>query len=485
MKLNNKQIFLAIAGIFLLMAPFARSQTTPDVARIVPETQTQIMLSFAPLVKDVAPAVVNIYTSRVVQVQRSPMFDDPFFQRFFGENNSFNMPRERVLGSLGSGVILRKDGIIVTNNHVIGEADSIRVVLSDRREYEAEVILADARTDLAILKIDPEGENLPFIPLLDSDTVEVGDVVIAIGNPFGVGQTVTSGIVSATARTQVGISNFQFFIQTDAAVNPGNSGGPLVGLDGSIIGINTAIYSRAGENNGISFAIPANMVHSVVEAALSGGEVVRPWLGATGEVVSADIAESLGLARPGGVIIDNVYADGPADAAGILPTDVIIAVAGREVIDPQGLSFRVATAQVGTRVPFTILRNGQTLNLLVSLAQPPENPPRNITLLEGRNLFQGVSVGNLSPKFADELGVDQLQSGVIVLDVDRRSPAARRQLVRPGDIILSFNGDDVSDVSTLAQSLADQVENYNYRLNRGGRIIECEIVGQRSFSCRQ
>lgn len=484
MKLNKIRLSLRFISFLLVLSSFGVAQAQ-DIARVVPESKTQVMLSFAPLVEEVAPAVVNIYTTRVVQVNRSPLFDDPFFQRFFGENTPFSMPRERVQGSLGSGVILRENGIIVTNNHVIGEADSIRVVLSDRREYEAEVILADERTDLAVLKIDTEGESLPIIPLLDSDTVKVGDVVIAIGNPFGVGQTVTSGIVSATARSQVGISNFQFFIQTDAAVNPGNSGGALVGIDGNLIGVNTAIYSRAGENNGISFAIPANMVRSVVEAALSDGEIIRPWLGATGQVVSSDIAASLGFARPGGVIVDNVYPGGPADRAGILPSDVIIAVNGREVLDPQGLSFRVATSQPNRRVPFTVLRNGDTLTLNVFLTPPPEDPPRNITLLEGRHPFQGVKVANLSPKFSDELGIAQLMTGVIVLDVDRRSPAARRQLVRPGDVILSVNGVDINMVNDIELMLVEPVQNYNYRINRRGRHIECDITGLRSFSCRQ
>jgi serine protease Do len=487
MRISKIKTVYKLFMFLLLLAPVGVSNTLAQqpFERVLPQNNTQIMLSFSPLVEEVAPAVVNIYTTRVVQVNRSPLFDDPFFQRFFGENNPFSMPKERVMGSLGSGVIVRENGVIVTNNHVIGEADSIRVVLADRREYEAEVILADERTDLAILQINTQGESLPFIPLLDSDTVKVGDVVIAIGNPFGVGQTVTSGIVSATARSQVGISNFQFFIQTDAAVNPGNSGGALVGLSGELIGINTAIYSRAGENNGISFAIPANMVRSVVEAALSDGEIVRPWLGATGQVVNADIAASLGLPRPGGVIIDNIYADGPADKAGILPSDVIIAVGGREVLDPQSLNFRVATTEAERRVPFTILRNGRTINIYVILTKPPENPPRNIALLDGRHPFQGVKVANLSPKFADELGLVHSMAGVIVLEVDRRSPAARRQLVRAGDIVLYVNGQEIKKVADLKLMLIEPVADYTYRINRGGRQIECAIIGLRSFSCRQ
>ena len=474
-----------IVSLFAILSVMAISAVSAQAQQAVPQNQAQISLSFAPLVKQVAPAVVNIYTQRVVEVRQSPIFDDPFFRRFFGENNPFSMPRERVQGSLGSGVIVATDGVIVTNNHVIGQADSIRVVLADRREFEASVILADERTDLAILKIDPRGEALPTVELHDSDDVEVGDLVLAIGNPFGVGQTVTSGIVSATARTQVGISNFQFFIQTDAAVNPGNSGGALVGVDGRLIGINTAIFSRAGENNGISFAIPSNMVASVVAAAMNDGEIIRPWLGAWGEGVSAEIAESLGLPRPGGVIVNNIFEGGPADRAGIVAGDIIIAVNGREVIDPQGLSFRVATAPVGERTAFTLLRGNSRMTVSVRLEEPPEDPARDITLLEGRHLFQGVTVANLSPKYAEELGLDQLTRGIMVISVDRRSPAARRQLVRPGDILLSLNGETVTVVDDLERALEDIREDYTYRFRRDGQVYECGIIGARSFSCRQ
>ncbi|MEX1147469.1 MAG: trypsin-like peptidase domain-containing protein, partial [Sphingomonadales bacterium] len=243
--------------------------------RAVPQSQADVQLSFAPVVKAVTPAVVNIYTRRVVRSdpQASPFFDDPFFRRFFGDGPAMGTPRERVQRSLGSGVIVSADGIIVTSHHVIGEADQITVALYDRREFEAEVVLSDESTDLAVLRIDTEGEELPHLELRDSDTLEVGDLVLAIGNPFGVGQTVTSGIVSAVARTNVGVSDYQFFIQTDAAINPGNSGGALVTLDGKLAGINTAIYSRTGGSIGIGFAIPSNMVGSVVVAAVTDGKV--------------------------------------------------------------------------------------------------------------------------------------------------------------------------------------------------------------------
>ncbi|MCK5574596.1 MAG: trypsin-like peptidase domain-containing protein, partial [Sphingomonadales bacterium] len=261
MLLQNKLklIVSLVAGFLAFGLSSAHAQNLQDdmIGRVVPQSRMAMQMSFAPLAKQASPAVVNIYTKRVVKVQQSPFFNDPFFRRFFGENTPFGVPKERVQGSLGSGVIVRSEGIVITNHHVIGGADSIRVVLSDRREFEADVVLSDERTDLAVLRLKTDNdEAFPTLQFSNSDMVEVGDLVLAIGNPFGVGQTVTSGIVSATARTHVGVSDFQFFIQTDAAINPGNSGGALVGVDGRLIGVNSSIYSRSGGNNGIGFAIP-------------------------------------------------------------------------------------------------------------------------------------------------------------------------------------------------------------------------------------
>ncbi len=480
--------FLAAAGLLpaTALGQETEAQTQPAVAqRQIPESNTQVMLSFSPVVKKVAPAVVNIYTKKVVQVQASPFFNDPFFRQFFGDNNPFGMPQERIQGALGSGVIVRPNGIIVTNNHVIGGADSIQVVLPDRREYEATVVLADPRTDLAVLKIDAAGETLPYLEFRDSDTVEVGDISLALGNPFGVGQTVTSGIVSATARTNQGISDYQFFIQTDASVNPGNSGGALVSLDGRLIGINTAIFTRTGDSAGIGFAIPSNMVRTVVDAALAGGSIVRPWTGFTGQDVDFQIAQSLGLERPGGVLVDNVFPAGPAEKAGILPGDIIVKVNGKEVIDGPGLRFRVATAGDRETVPFTVNRGGDLIDIPVRLELPPENPPRDETVLEGRNPFQQVKVANLSPRLAEELGLDIMETGVIVLEVDLRSPAGRRNFLRPGDVILSLNGTPIDLVADLKAALETETSDYIYELRRQGRKIECGIIGGRSFYCQE
>src|SRR6516165_5775439 len=300
MKRQPALLLLLLAAL-LLVGGSASAQS-------VPSSRADLTYSFSSVVKKAAPAVVNIYTRRVVQARNiSPLFNDPFFQQFFGNDFGGTVPQQRVQNSLGSGVILQADGLIVTNNHVIKNSDQITVVLSDRREYPAHVMLADERIDLALLKIDPGKTVLPTLALADSDQIEVGDFVLAIGNPFGVGQTVTQGIVSALARTQVGISDYGFFIQTDAAINPGNSGGALVDLDGKLVGVNSAIYSRSGGSMGIGFAIPVNMVRSVIAAARHGGATVkRPWLGATLQSLTKDIADNLGIERPTGALVVTV-----------------------------------------------------------------------------------------------------------------------------------------------------------------------------------
>ena len=269
--------------------------------------------------RQIAPSVVNVYASRRLPQARNPFAGDPFFERFFGGGSGGGSAQAppRMQQSVGSGVIVSADGLVVTNHHVIEGMTELKVALADRREVEAEVVLRDPRSDLAVLRLKG-ADRLVAAPLGDSDTLEVGDIVLAIGNPFGVGQTVTQGIVSALARTQVGISDFQFFIQTDAAINPGNSGGALVDLQGRLIGINTAIYSRSGGNQGIGFTIPSNMVRIVVESARSGGASVRrPWLGARLQNVTSDVAESLGLDRPTGALVVRVYDKGPAAEAGV------------------------------------------------------------------------------------------------------------------------------------------------------------------------
>lgn len=440
--------------------------------RVVPKSRGEMELSFSAVVKKAAPAVVNVYSRKIIS-ERSPIFDDPVFRRFFGDEHG-SVPRERVQSALGSGVIVRGDGVIVTNRHVVAEADELIVALADRREFEAKVILADDRTDLAVLKIDAKGKGLPVLEFRDSDEPEVGDLVLAIGNPFGVGQTVTSGIVSALARTQVGITDFQFFIQTDAAINPGNSGGALVTLDAKLIGINTAIYSRTGGSVGIGFAIPSNMVRHVVDTALDGGSLIRPWLGLTGQAVTAELAQSLGLERPAGVVVSEVFPGGPADQAGIKAGDVIIAVDGFEVHDPQGLRYRVATQPLGKKVRISYIRGGQTRSAEAKLATPPEDPPRSIQGLNGRHPLSGATVANLSPAFAEELGIDSWLRGVIVLEV-AAGTAASRIRVRPGDIVVQVNGKDIRTVETLKTALAAPTESWQLTIRRGSQIFTIAV----------
>ncbi len=458
---------LAFAVMVFLAAGPAAAQT--------PQSADQVRLSFAPLVKKAAPAVVNVYSRKVVKRRQVvPLFNDPFFRRFFGDQFGFGRESSRVQNSLGSGVIVRADGLIVTNEHVIEGADQITVVLADRREFAAVIVGTDERTDLAVLEVDTGGEKLPFLEFRNSDDLEVGDLVLAIGNPFGVGQTVTSGIVSAVARTQVGISDLNSFIQTDAAINPGNSGGALVTMDGKLVGINSAIFSKSGGSLGIGFAIPANMVRSVIAGLGQGGRLVRPWLGATGQQVSADMAASLGMERPAGVLINSVYKRGPADRAGLEAGDAVLSVNGRRVDDPQGLKFRVATLSVGGTAELTVWRRGRERTLRITLKAPPEDPPREVTELGGPHPLSGATVANMSPALADELGLDTFGPGVFIIGIRRGSPAARLRF-RAGDYLLAVNGRDVDSVRRLARTMKKRADQWRITLRRAGKTRDVVI----------
>lgn len=441
----------------------------------VPSDQSQVQLSFAPLVKKAAPAVVNIYTSKKVKVRTSPLMNDPLFNQLFGRNSQLTgTVREKVVNSLGSGVIVSSDGLVMTNNHVIAGSDEIRVVLNDKREFDAAVVLTDKRSDLAVLRINEKGEKFNFLEFGDSDGLEVGDLVLAIGNPFGVGQTVTSGIVSALARNTAGISDYQFFVQTDAAINPGNSGGALVSMDGKLIGINTAIYSKGGGSNGIGFATPANMVRTVLASVTKGGKVVRPWLGASLQEVTPKIAEALGLKSPVGVIVRSVYENGAAAKAGLQINDVILEVGGKALSDQESLRYRIATYDIGTKLPFRVLRKGKEYLAEVEMAPPVETTPRDITLLSGDFILNGVQVGNLSPAMADELGVAEVD-GVVITEV-RATPAQRIGLQR-GDIIVALNKAEIRSVNQLEELLRDAAGlNMTLTLKRAGKLISLRVA---------
>ena len=458
--------------LLLLWSPLAAE----DVKRVAPESMVQVKQSFAPVVKRVAPAVVNVYVSRKVAQIVSPFANDPFFSRLFGEN--FGIPRERVQNSLGSGVLVSKGGVVVTNNHVIsgsGEAE-ITVALADGREFPAKLILKDEQSDLAVLKLDAKGIEFTPIEFTDSDSLEVGDIVLAIGDPFGVGQTVTSGIVSALARTQVGISDYQFFIQTDAAINPGNSGGALVDMEGRLVGINTAIFSRTGGSLGIGFAIPSNMVRLVVQAALKGGKVQRPWFGASLQSVTSEIADSLGLDRPTGVLVKDVNLKGPAARAGLKAGDVITSVDGKPIQDPQGFQYRFVTKGIGGQAELALLRKGQPVKLTIPLVAAIEDPPRDARDLAGHNPLSGCKIANLSPAVSEELGMVDERQGVVVLEVKDNTPAARIGVKR-GDIITKLNNEKIESVAHLAKTLDVPSDGWLLSVERDGKTFNLAFRG--------
>jgi Do/DeqQ family serine protease len=424
-------------------------------ARSVPTDAMTMKSSFAPVVREAAPAVVNI-SAQSLQRNR-----DPFFQLFGGG-------QPRVAQSAGSGVIVRSDGVVVTNNHVIAGAQQITVVLNDRREFPARILLADERSDIAVLQLENVTDQLPVLPIDAQEEQQVGDLVLAIGNPFGVGQTVTNGIISALNRTETGISDSGSFIQTDAAINPGNSGGPLVDMDGDVIGINTAIFSRSGSSSGVGFAVPASMVQRVVDSALGGAtSVVRPWLGARGESVSADVARSLGLDRPQGLLITDVYPNGPGARAGIREGDVVTAIDGAEINDQGGLNFRVGTRDPNDAVAVTVVRDGRSQQLNARVQTLPGDRELGDGEVVRQGALAGLRVVTLSPALADSLGGDPFATGAIVTAVDPRSYAGRLGL-RPRDIILSVDGRSLTSSAMLnAATRGDGLT-----IIRGGRRLE-------------
>ena len=460
-----KASHLAIAAALLLSA-CGNPETTQaqdgqlgEPTRRAPETQGDLQASFAPVVQVSAPAVVNIAAQTVVRER------DPFFEMFGGGRT-----RERVGQSVGSGVIVRSDGIVVTNNHVIEGARQIMVTLNDRREFPAEVILADPRSDLAILRLDTGGDRLPTMPIDDTSQMHVGDLVLAIGNPFGIGQTVTSGIISALDRSDG--QGATAYIQTDAAINQGNSGGALVDMDGDLIGINTMILSPSGTSAGVGFAVPAAMVRRVVESA-AGGEtaVERAWLGASVSPMTTNEANRLGMDSPRGVIVNSVYRGGPAAAAGVRQGDVITHVAGQSVDDAAALNFRIGVVRPGEQVELTVFRDGAERTLNARVAVPPGDATPETVTIGGRNPFTGAAVADLTPALADRIGADPMAGGVILTGVSGRSYAAAAGF-RPGDIIRSVNGQDVASVAQLQAVLNQPTRGWQATIVRNGQEIQ-------------
>ncbi|MFB7881160.1 Do family serine endopeptidase [Brevundimonas diminuta] len=437
---------LAIAAALILSAcgqpqpSKAQEGVFAEQPRVAPRDAGSLKTSFAPVVREAAPAVVNISARGVQRVR------DPFFELFGGG------PQSRVTGSIGSGVIVRPDGIVVTNNHVIQNMQEIRVTLNDRREYPAKVLLADERSDIAVLQLENLDGDLPVLRIDDQEQQQVGDLVLAIGNPFGVGQTVTNGIISALNRTETGISDSGSFIQTDAPINPGNSGGALVDMDGDLIGINTAIFSRTGSSTGVGFAVPATMVKRVVDSAIGGAKSVeRAWLGVKGDTVSSDMARSLGLDRPQGLMVTDVYAGGPGARAGIEQGDVITAIDGAEVNDQGGLNFRVGTRSPNDTVAVTVLRDGRTRTLNARVSTLPGDADPGQGSVVGQGALAGLQGVALNPALADRLGGDPFTSGVVVTGLQRNSIPARIGL-RPNDLVVQIDGRAVTTVAALGRA---------------------------------
>jgi Do/DeqQ family serine protease len=461
-----------LASVAVLLQAFALPAAAQDAR--VPSSPGEIRLSFAPVVKRIAPAVVNVYAARVVE-NRMPLFDDPIFRRFFGGGGG-GAPHEQVQRSLGSGVIVDASGLVVTNNHVIENADQIKVALSDKREFDADLVLKDARSDLAVLRLKDSHERFTAVELGDSDALQVGDIVLAVGNPFGVGQTVTHGIVSAVARTQVGITDYQFFIQTDAAINPGNSGGALVDLAGRLVGINTAIFTRSGGSQGIGFAIPANMVRAVVASAKGGSTVVRrPWLGAKLQAVTPDIADSLSLKRPAGALVNSVTARSPAARAGLRTGDLIVEVDGQPVDDPNAFDYRFATKPVGGRAQVGVLRSGREVKVAVALETAPETP-REEAVIKARSPLLGAKVANLSPALAEELRLDSAAEGVAVTEVENGS-VAQSFGFQKGDIVISVNNAKIANTQDLVRVTGQPARLWRLTILRGGQEISAVFGG--------
>lgn len=469
--LRSLCVYVCVVGFAPLSYGFWSDDGSKDpILKEVPVSKEQVLFSFAPVVKKVAPAVVNIYAARVVRSSKfSPFFSDPIFKHFFGEAFPNNSPHARIQSSLGSGVLVDKKGIVITNYHVIKHAEEIKVVLTDGKEYEANLVVKDKRADLAALQLKTDRDDLPYLELQDADQLEVGDIVLAVGNPFGVGQTVTTGIVSALARNQLGVSDFRSLIQTDAAINPGNSGGPLVTLDGRIVGINTAILSSGGGSIGIGFAIPSNLVAPVISGIAQGGEVKKPWVGILVQDITHDIAESMQLKSMKGALIQKVFPGSSAEKAGLKQGDILLTIDERSVMGESGFRFRVATKTIGMTVVLEIMRDGKVMEKKITLQSPPKIEGNKQIRLSGRNPLSGALITAMSPAVASEIGFNYDGEGVVILHVRNGTPVSYAGFLA-GDILLSINGKTLKRVDDVIQNLGRSKGGWKVTFKRGGKI---------------
>jgi serine protease Do len=401
----------------------------------------------------VKPAIVNIATTRTVKVSggADPFFDDPFFRRFFGDQfgRQRQQPKEHKSAGLGSGVIVTSDGYIITNSHVIKDADEIKVTLTDKKEYSGKVVGSDPKTEIAVVKI--EAKDLPTVSWGNSDSLQVGEVVLAVGNPYGLNQTVTMGIISALGRANVGIADYEDFIQTDAAINPGNSGGALVNVKGDLVGINTAIYSTSGGYQGIGFAIPSNMVRSIMDSLVSKGKVVRGWLGVTIQRVTPELAKQFDLKDDTGALIGDVIEEGPAEKAGLQRGDIILEYDGKKIEEPYVLRNMVANSLPGEQHTVEILREGKTRKVTITIGELPSDG-QPVETDEFQNVMKGITVQNMTPELAKKLRIPEKIKGVIITDIDENSMASG--ILAQGDVIQEINRNKVSDTKAYTSTVS-------------------------------
>jgi len=441
-------------------APAAKIRTTvikPVAAAFTPtpafaETHKPAgTTTLADVAEKVVPSVVNIYADRVVQTsemdQNSPFFQDPFFQQFFGHGGQ--MPREQTQKSLGSGVIVSKDGVILTNNHVVDHADSIHVTFQDHSDRKAKIVGTDPKTDLAVIRIEGSVKGLQPLKFGDSSALRLGDVVLAVGNPFGVGQTVTMGIVSAIGRANMGLADYEDFIQTDAAINPGNSGGALVNMNGELVGINTAILSHSGGYQGIGFAIPSNMAGSIMESLLTTGKVVRGWLGVTIQDMTPQLAKAMGTSATEGVLISDVSDKSPAQSAGLKRGDVIVSVNGEKMSSSAELRSHIATLGKGAKVALDVIRDGAHRVFNITLGELPEVASGKV--VEEHGLLDGLHLEALDAAARSKYNVSsRVKAGVVVTEVGSGS-AAEQTGLRPGDVIIEVNRKPVTSLEQFQE----------------------------------
>lgn len=479
--MNKRTILLFIIALLLgylagsnldLLSPKSKPQTYTYTPR-VPESLIQEITAFSDIVKAVSPTVVNISTTKTVRRRFSPFehfFDSPFGDFF----EPFRRPRRWKEQSLGSGVIVSSDGYIITNSHVVDKADEIKVTLYDKREFKGKIVGTDPKTDIAVIKIP--AENLPAIKWGDSDKLQVGEFVLAFGNPYGLSHTVTMGIVSALGRANVGVADYEDFIQTDAAINPGNSGGPLVNIKGELVGINTAIFSKTGGYQGIGFAVPSSIAKAIMPQLIKEGKVTRGWLGVTIQNVTPELAKEFGLKKSTGALVTDIFKGSPAEKAGLKRGDIILEINGKKVRNVEFLRNKIAQSKVGSTIRLKILRDEKTVFLEATITEFPEDmaevalrEPRD-DLEERENGLAGFSVMDLTSEIAKQLGLSKNERGVVILRVEPYS-AAEEAGLKKGDVIQEINKKRVKNLKDF-KAITSRIRNGDTMLlfiNRGGR----------------